>query len=391
MNESKKNKLSHSSISKYLQCPKLYENHYVNRLRGKTISGALLIGSAIDKSINNLLETKSLESAIKVFDSEWEFGYINDKKVHLPSSELIVYAKKDLDLELLIQKDYERFKDFDKEIWVKNAPYENIQELLVTEYAYIHRLKEEKGFENLSSGMKQEYNLVNWMCLKRKAHIMLKAYYEKVLPQIKSVIAVQKRILVTGKTGDEIECYIDLIVEMNDGKKYVLDNKTSSIDYEQDSASKSQQLIMYYYAINKESKLEEKLDGVGFIVMYKNIQKNRIKICENCGYDGTGGRHKTCDKMIFMGEINEKTERCNGNWKETISPECKIDIILNKVTQPAQNLIIQAFLGANEGIKAKVFPPNVDSCMKYGNKCVYYDKCWNGKDETLITLEKKSD
>lgn len=384
-----KTKLSHSSLNKYLQCPRLYKHHYLDRLRGKTTSGALLIGSAIDKSLNNLLETKSLESAIKVFDSEFEFGYINNKKIHLPNSELITYAKKDLDLELLTEEDYKRFKDFDKELWVKNAPNSSNKELLESEYNYIARLKEEKGFENLCSGMKQEYNLVNWMCLKRKAHIMLKAYKEKVLPKIKKVIDVQKRILVTGKTCDEIECYIDLIVELDDGKKYVLDNKTSGIEYDENEAATSQQLIMYYYACNKEGM---NLDGVGYVVMYKNIQKNRIKICEKCGYNGTGGRHKTCDNEVQVKSIaGPGNIRCNGIWKETIDPECKIDIILNKVTRPAQNLIIQSFIGANEGIKAGVFPPNVDSCMKFGNKCVYYEKCWSDKEDNLIKLEDKND
>lgn len=386
MSESKKNKLSHSALNKYLQCPRLYKLHYVEKLRGKTTSGALLIGSAIDKSLNELLTYKNLESAIKVFDSEFEYGYINNKKVHLPDSDLITYAKKDFDSELLNFQDEQFFG-------AKYLELTKEEKCLGIEKTYnnLMELKESNGFENLSSPEKKLYNLANWLCLKNKAHIMLKAYFEKVLPKIKRVIDIQKRILVTGKTGDEIECYIDLIVEMNDGKKYVLDNKTSGIDYEPDSASKSQQLIMYYYAVNKESKLEEKLDGVGFIVMYKNIQKNRIKICEKCGHNGSGGRHKTCDNGIEINGPGTLITRCNGAWKETINPECKIDIILNQVTVPAQNLIIQAFLGANEGIKAGVFPPNVDSCMKYGNPCVMFKKCWEGKDENLITLESKDE
>lgn len=371
-----KTKISHSAIAKYLQCPRLYKEHYVNRLRSKTISGALLIGSAIDKSINNLLETKSLDSAIKTFDSEWEYGFINDKRTHLPESEMIVYAKKDFDEELIELEDWGKLDEKTAE----GDPLDRYKEIL--------QWKEDKGFENLTSNQKQFYNLTNWLCLRRKAHIMLKAYAKEVLPKIKSVIAVQKRILIKGKTGDEIDCYIDLIVELNDGKKYVIDNKTSSMEYEPDSASKSQQLIMYFYAANKEGM---NLDGAGFIVMYKNIQKNRIKICEKCGNNGTGGRHKTCDKELktFNAQDKDITVRCNGAWKETINPECKIDIILNEITLPAQNLIIQSFKEANEGIKAGIFPPNVDSCMKYGNPCVMYNKCWKGEDKDLIQLEEK--
>jgi len=369
-----KTKISHSALNKYLQCPRLYKHHYVDRLRGKTISGALLVGSAIDKSLNELLISKDLKKAIEVFDKEFEFGYINDKRVHLRQSEQIVYAKKDIDWELLHEEDLKELNHYPF-IGGKTA-YDNILDS-----------KETNGFENLKDLEKRYYNNANWLCLRRKSHLMLKAYAEKVLPKIKKVIEIQKRVLLAGKTGDEIEMYIDLIVEWEDGKKYVLDNKTSTMQYEQDSASTSQQLIIYYYAVNKELPEQEKLDGVGFIVMNKQIQKNRIKICEKCGYNGTGGRHKTCDKNV-IGPMGHD-ERCNGEWKETINPECKIDIILNQVTLPAQNLIVQSFKEANEGIKAGIFPPNVDSCEKYGVKCAMYNKCWNGKDDDLIKLEEK--
>lgn len=366
-----KTKLSYSAVNKWLQCPRLYKHHYIDRLRGKITSGALLIGSAIDKAINNLLETKSLESAIKVFDQEWEYGFINNTRVHLPTSLLITYAKKDFDEELLVEADLMKIGMLCPAFKPLDIYYEILE------------LKEKNGFENLKTTEKAIYNLTNWLCLKRKAHIMLKAYNYEVLPKIKNVIAVQKKVTITGKTGDDIEMYIDCVLEFNDGKKYVIDNKTSAIEYEQDEAGKSQQLILYNYACNKEGM---NLDGVGFIVMYKNIQKNRIKICEKCGHNGTGGRHKTCDNIIpdVSGEY-----RCNGNWKETINPECKIDIILNQVTLSAQNLIIQSFKEANAGIKAGIFPPNVDSCEKYGVKCAMYNKCWNGKDDDLIKLEEK--
>src|ERR1700722_520157 len=282
-----KTKLSHSAVSKYLQCPRMYQNHYIKRLRGKTISGALLIGGAIDKGLNILIETKSLEKAIQTFDSEWEYGFINDQKVHLPTSELVVYAKKDFDEELLPETALNEVKLN----YSTQTPLELFYEIL--------KLKEEKGFENLSIYHKQFYNFLNWSCLKVKAHLMLQAYHDKVLPKIKKVIAIQKKVIITGKSGDDIEMYIDLVVEWEDGKKYVLDNKTSSIEYDPKEGETSQQLILYYYALNKEAEPYDKLDGVGFVVLYKQIQKNRIKICEKCGNNGTGGRHKTCDNEVL--------------------------------------------------------------------------------------------
>lgn len=382
----KPNKLSQSSLSTFLTCGKKYEYHYKHRLRAKVISGALLFGGALDKAINELLLSKDLQKATKIFDEEWEYNWINKKKVFLPDSELVVYAKKDFDSELLEKEDIHKME----------GKISDTNSLEV--YEQIVRQKEEKGFENLHNDNKRYYNYCNWLVLRRKAYIMLNAYNEKVLPKIKNVIAIQKEFNLEGKTGDIINGFIDCILEFQDGKKYVIDNKTSAIEYEKDEAGKSQQLILYNYALNKEGM---NLDGVGFIVMYKNIQKNRIKICEKCGHDGTGERHKTCNKMIdpnpdaswedIRSSKTAASYRCNGPWKETISPECKIDIILNQVSLPAQNLIIQSFKEANAGIKAGIFPPNVDSCFKFGNKCAFYEKCWKGEDSELIQLEEKND
>lgn len=375
-----KNKLSNSALNTYNTCGKKYRLHYIERLRSKYISGALIMGSAFDKGVNELLTSRDLKKATEIFDSEFENNWINSKKTYIPTSEFLVYAKKDFDSELLEEEDITRLN--------KYIDYSADPGILFSD---ILKRKEEKGFENLEPQEKSFYNLSNWLCLKRKAHLMLQAYHDKVLPKIKSVLAIQKEFNLEGKTGDIINGYIDFCAEMSDGKKYVLDNKTSSMEYEPDSASKSQQLILYYYVANKEGM---KLDGAGFIVCYKQIQKNRIKICEKCGNNGTGGRHKTCDKDQLKNPMSNGPaiiERCNGAWKETIKPEARIDIILNQVDSQAQNLVVQTFKSANEGIKKEVFTPNLDSCHKFGQPCVYLNLCWKGKDDELVTLEDKND
>lgn len=373
-----KNKLSNSALNTYNTCGRKYFLHYSERLRSKYISGALIMGGAFDKAVNELLTSRNLEKAIEVFDSEFENNWINGKKVYVPTSEFLVYAKKDFDEELLKLEDLSKLDDFVPE----KIALDYFEEILED--------KESKGFENLTSSQKQCYNLANWLCLRRKGHLMLQAYNDKVLPKIKKVIEVQKEFNLEGKTGDVLNGFIDLIVEWEDGKKYVLDNKTSTYEYESDSASKSQQLILYYYAANKEGL---KLDGAGFIVCYKQIQKNRIKICEKCGNNGTGGRHKTCDQSIYPKYEGPTSaglpKRCNGTWKETIRPEAKVDIILNEIAPQAQNLVLQTFIGANDGIKKGHFGPNLDSCDKFGQPCPYKKLCWNNSKEGLIDLNEK--
>jgi hypothetical protein len=374
-----KNKLSNSALNTYNTCGRKYRLHYLEKLRSKYISGALIMGSAMDKGLNELLTSRDLKKATEVFNNEFEYNWINNKKVYVPDSELIVYAKKDFDAELLEFEDQELFG----REYLRLTKEEKCLGIEKT-YKNLLETKESIGFENMPDEAKSLYNLANWLCLKRKGHLMLQAYHDKVLPKIKKVIAVQKEFNLEGKSGDVLNGFIDLIVEWEDGKKYVLDNKTSTMEYEPDSASKSQQLILYYYVSNKELPPEEKLDGAGFIVLYKQIQKNRIKICESCGHDGTGGRHKTCDKEWTTG-------RCNGAWKETIKPEARVDIILNEIAPQAQNLVLQTFLGANDGIKKGHFGPNLDSCNKFGQPCQFYNKCWKGEDKDLIQLEAKDE
>lgn len=366
----KNNRLSFSSVSTYTQCSRKFYLHYRKRLRSKFTSGALLMGSAIDKGINNLLETRNLEEAIKTFDKSFRYNFINNEGHSIPESTLVTYAKRDFDKELLLEEDLEKLKT--------SSTYNPL--LFFND---ILGQKEEKGWENLTDTNKRFYNLANWLSMRRKGHIMLKAYNDKILPKIKQVLAVQKSIAIENTDGDKITGFLDLAVEWEDGKRYLLDNKTSYMEYDQDSAGKSQQLILYYHA----EKENFKLDGVGFIVLYKMIDKNRTKKCSRCGKNGTGQRHKTCD-ADFIFDIN--TTRCNGEWIETITPECRIDIILNTVSEAAENLVIQTFDEANEGIKKESFGPNLSACEK-PFPCQFLNYCWKGKKDDLVKLESKKD
>jgi hypothetical protein len=334
------------------------------------------MGSAMDAGTNELLTSRSLESAIKAFDKAFMTGFINNKRVNYQDSELIVYAEKDFDAELLQPED--------------------LEQISVEKYKELVQKKKDSGFENLSLEEKKYYNLCNHLCLRRKGHLMLKAYHDDILPNIKEVLAVQKKIVIKNSEGDEVVAYIDAEIVWKDGKRYVIDNKTSTWEYEEDSASKSQQLISYYHF----EKIPMKLDGAGFFVMYKQIDKNRIKICSKCGKDGSGARHKTCDAEIEstfskkdtpVNVMDIKYTRCHGSWNETIHPKCRTQVILNDIKPAAENLVIETFDEANEGIKKGAFGPNLDACHKFGMPCQFYKKCWEGKDDELIQLEEKKD
>lgn len=355
------NRLSYSAISTFNTCGKKFFYHYRQGLRSKYTHAALLFGSAIDTSLNRLLLTKDLHEAKKEFDKSWNFQWVNKVYTSLHKSIDIVYAEADWDKDLLIGTDWDK---------LGQNPEEHYKQIL--------EAKKDKGWDNLNNQDKEFYNYTNWLSLYRKGLIMLDSYHKQVLPKIKNVLAVQKENYLENSDGDKVVQYLDLIVEWEDGRHILMDNKTSAREYEQDSASRSPQLISYF----QSSKDEYSLDAVGFIVLRKGIHKNKEKVCSKCSFEGSGSRHKTC-----FNEVNGV--RCNGVWNETIRPECHIQIIINNVHQNAIDLVMNTFDAANEGIKKENWYSNLSACRQGPIICNYYNLCWHGKEDDLIKIEKK--
>lgn len=121
-----------------------------------------------------------------------------------------------------------------------------------------------------------------WEWFKHKGEIMLDAYYEQVLPKIKKVIAIQEEISVKNTDKDEFTGKIDAIVEWEDGRIILLDNKTSSISFEDDSVQKSPQLGTYFEILKDKYKLE----AAGYVVIPKRLRKKKKPVCEISVYIG---------------------------------------------------------------------------------------------------------
>lgn len=372
------NKLSHSSVRMYSECSRKWFLHYKKRLRSKTIGGALLFGSAVDNGLNALLKTRNLEEGIKVFEKSWNFQYINDALIALSKSTVVVYADKDFDKELLNKEDHQHFKEFQEKLNL--FPFKDLGECM-------DELKDKKsnnGFVSLTDEEKQLMSYGSWLSMKRKGYLMLRGYNDKILPQIEEVVEVQKKFEVKNKEGDTIVGVGDIILKFKDGKTYIMDNKTSTRQYLSDAGMRSPQLILYYHVFKKKYTL----DGVGFIVLYKAMKKNREKTCKVCGYN----KHTTHTKCNNL----ETGKRCNGELNEVINPECDVDLILNTVPAAAEQLVMESFDEANHGINQGVFRPNLLACGDTNSdyRCQFYNHCWNSKDDDLIELaerEKKLD
>ncbi len=379
----KKNRLSHSSVSTYLTCGQKYKLHYIDRLRSTQMHSALVFGSAIDKALDAMLQDHKafrldpfLQVYNTIFINNWRKGELNKQPIDMIDNPDVVYAAADMDFKLFKDKDYQGFMS------VLQGSYENAgtlkegtNEALIEVYKNIGRRKETNGWENLHVDERKFYNYMNWACLCIKGELMIKAYMEEIIPSIKRVISTQEAIVIEGEDGDSVTGFVDAIVEWKDGRIVILDNKTSAREYEYDAVTKSQQLALYTHAL--EHKYNTRT--AGFIVMRKLIDKDPIKKCSVCGMDGVGNRGKTCTN-------EESGKRCSGAWTETFRPKAKIQVLINDIQQRHEQLTMENFAEVNHAVKAEVFPRNFDKCTMGSWKCPYFDLCHRGSSKGLTKL-----
>ena len=327
------NKLSNSAVDKYLECSLCYKLHYIDRIRPVRGKSALLFGATLDSALNHLLLTRNLDEARTIFLTNW-------MKIDQKNTD---FSKSDLDEELIefCEKENSKFKN-----------------------------------EGIPS----------WRSLLYKGCLFLIQYNKDILPKIKKVVAVQELVSLKNTDGDEITGILDLVVQWEDGKTYLLDNKSSSVKYAPDSAKTGQQLPLYYY-IKKD---EYKLDGVGYIVMSKKINKNRVKKCKSCGKLNESS-HKKCNEQSTQQllEPGDKVNyRCNGEFDVTINPSVDIDIILNTVDESDTKRVIETFDHVNNCVVNGVFATEHPSTKnKYFQYCPY--KEYTPDNPNFVKLEKK--
>lgn len=367
-------RLSHSAIARYQTCGRSYFYHYKKRLRPTTTSGALLFGSAMDAALNELATTKNLEGARKAFEAEWHKAKVGNKNVVLAFCEDIVYAASDCDLELLTNDDVAAL-----EAAMDSRGFQGNIEIL---YETILEAKKRRGWANLSAKERQWYNYANWLSLRAKGHIMLTAYNERILPMFKEVLASQLEYELKNDDGDSIIGFIDLVVKLHDGRVVIFDNKTSSIEYAEDSVKRSQQLALYKNGIAGKFPTE----WAGYVVIRKGIIKNRSKMCKVCAFEAErGARHKTCTNEI-------EGKRCGGEWTEWINPDADINVLIDSIPKATEDLIMENCADITHLINQEAFPRNLNSCKMPWGDCAYMKLCWEGSEEGLEVVpedEKK--
>jgi hypothetical protein len=379
------NRLSYSQSRLYSECGMKYKFHYVDRLREKTKSGALLFGSAVDKAWESLLKHHLKAgnwdfNEYETFDNTWARCEINGKYHDAPTCELIGYGAADFDYELLTSDDL-KFLTAKCEEMLPDLLQEKEGNL---EAAY----KQLAEFRSMNDNKQRKWqgkeyalhNLFNWMSMRRKGYLMLVANREKVLPRIKQVLGAQKAGELTNDNGETVVSYLDLECIWEDGRHVILDYKTSARDYDPDAVLISQQLAIYGYT--------HSVPNGGYLVFKKQIRKNRTKKCKLCGFNGNDNRAKTCPEerlgmVVKRGKEVEDMVRCNGEWDETITPECVVDVIIDALPQRLQDIVVENLNTINNAISAQVFSRNFNSCKTGYGRCPFFNKCYKDDDSEL--------
>ncbi len=367
-------RLSHSQLNRYSQCGMSYKHYYKSRIRPNVQSAALLFGSALDNALNELLLPKGKQTPEVIFYETFRNAKINDVSTFVPAATHIVYANADFDEELLLPEDFLIIKGVIAD-GLLSCPSDDYIEY----FNIIKKKKEAIGFEKLHKEEKTFYNYLNWLSLVRKGYLMLDAYRDKVLPKIEKTLTVQKMVKMNNHDGDEIIGYVDLVAEVKGHGVVILDNKTSAMAYDEDAALTSAQLALYMHILNDTYKTRK----VGYIVLRKNVKKNRVKICSSCGHDGSGARHKSCNNTV-------DGKRCGGEWKETIKPEIEVQFLVSEISETVENLVLDNFDTINYAIKQDIYPRNLQTCTNYyGGKCPYFNLCYHNSKTGLLQLEEK--
>jgi hypothetical protein len=322
-------KLSYTQTQKYLFCSEQWKLHYQEKIRSTFVGSPLFFGNACDEAFNNLLLSVegNKDEGEKVFLDNFKTFRYNKQDLELKSSPLVTYSNTDFDKDILLDEDLKKL----------NKKYE-VEDV----FAFFEEAKDLKRKGLLKGEDLLLFNYMCWLSLKRKGIMLVQAYRELVLPEIHKVYGVQVPVKLPNETGDTYTGFIDAVVSFKDAPnvKVVVDNKTSSKPYKEDSVSTSEQLASYCEYLE--------IEDAAYIVAEKNIRKRE--------------------------------------------PKVRISIIRDKIKEEVFDSVFYEIDSVLKGINNNEFEKNFDSgCFQYGQRCPYFDLCRGSDDmKGLVNLNEKS-
>lgn len=342
--------ISHSGRGKFVHCGELYRLHYLEKIRPTGTSSSLVFGSAIDSAAEIYLIERNKQHAINVFKQKCN----NAKEQHHTEVE---FHRNDFDHELLTESDNNSV--------IKDTIYETSSDLV-------------------EAGENQErITLAKWASLLQKGLLIINAFTKWVDENVEEVLEIQSLIELVDDAGNEITGKADFVIKMRGYDiPLLVDLKTAARYYERDSVKTSEQLALYYFYL-KNTKYPE-MKRAAYLVLSKQIKKNRTKTCQKCGAV-TMGREQTCAAG------GKGKNRCNGEFDVAIFPEATIQFIHDEIPQHFIDETIDKFSIVVSKIKKGEFEKNLEGCASYfGKPCPYFKYCHeNCNMEGLVKKEEK--
>ncbi len=346
--------LSHSARGKFEHCPTMYKLHYLDKIRPLGTTSSLLFGSAMDKACENYMLERNPAHSINIFKQQWknvQEGHIEQDGI----STSIAFHHNDFDHELLVESD--------NQLILEDTIYATVSDLV------------KAGVET------ERITYCNWISLYRKGSLMLQSFINWVDENVAEVLGAQIPIELEDEEGNKVPGFADFVIKIHGYDKPILvDLKTAARPYERGSVKESEQLGLYFLYL-KGTKFPD-MERAAYLVLSKQIKKNRVKTCQKCG-TVTTGREKTC-------AVGEGKDRCKGEFSEVINPECNVQYIHDEIPQDFIDATVEKFNIAVEKIKAGVFEKNLAGCDKYyGRECPYKQFCLTGCMSGLFKKEDK--
>lgn len=382
-------KISYSQCNIFKQCPTFWHNRYRKKYEPIETGASLFFGSAVDDAIMALLDGK--KDYMNVFYTMWEnstnmFGKVTPVFDNLN----VVYSHADFDKYLMEKKDLQKLSEWLSELKLEVGKVKATDEngasttrLEAPDEVFARIAKKKKNpYKKLTKAEKRYFARASWLSLRKKGEILIEAFKEQFYPRITKVHGTQIRAEVKSDDGqDSIGGLLDFVLEIEGNSvPIIFDLKTAASPYKQESIDRTEQLALYYALKGKEYNT----NLVGYVVLCKNIPKEKEAYCKECGNKKTG-RHKTCDFIL------EDSTRCNGEWKETIKLVPEVQVLVQEKGQSDVDSLYQDYSNILFAMKKDIIFKNVDKCNNfYGNKCPFFDLCWNGDDSNLIKKGKRS-
>ena len=351
-------KISHSGQGKYAHCPRMFSLHYIEKIRPTGTTSSLIFGSALDAACEDYIINRNVEEATRILDEAWEYAEINGKQTYLPGCTEIQYHANDFGHELLSESDNQYI--------IEGTVFENARDLY-------------------NSGEdKERIAYCNWISLRHKGFLMLNSFINWVDENVEECLGTQVEIALEDGDGNQVTGKADFVIKVFGYDKPILvDLKTAARPYSRNSVKESEQLALYFYYLKNSTSPD--MERAAYLVLNKQIKKNRKKTCLKCGHI-TEGREKTCAQ-------GTKKDRCNGDFLVDITPECVIQYVHDEIDAEFIEANIDKFNKFVDHLIAEEFEENWEGCSNYyGRPCPYFKYCHEDQCmEGLIKKENKDE